>query len=333
MARTLDILIPMYNEGFEMVKPLLDTIQLQQGIDLNEVGVIICCDGGTTDITKDQLEPYSFHTEFHKCDHHGVSATRNKCLEYSTAKYVSFSDCDDMYMNMCGLYIVFREINELNGFDVLVSVFTEETRDPKYPDKPVFINHDMDTTFVHGKFFRRQYLIDNNIKFDPSLTIHEDSYFNCLAQRLASKDNVKYCPQPFYLWRWNSDSVCRHDKKYLLKTFNNMIDSNTSLIEQFTSRKKYDEVKYFICALVYESYFTLNLDEWISQENQEYRYNTELRFKKYWFTYKDKFNELTKEEKTMIASGMRQRKYAEGLLNESITFDDFINRIENLEDK
>ena len=43
---TLDILIPQYKETDEVIKPLLDSIAIQQNVDLeNEVGVIICNDG------------------------------------------------------------------------------------------------------------------------------------------------------------------------------------------------------------------------------------------------------------------------------------------------
>lgn len=73
--------------------------------------------------------------------------------------------------------------------------------------EPVYINHDMDSTFVHGKVHRRQYLIDNNIRWNDSLTIHEDSYFNCLCQRLANE--LKYSQTSFYLQRWRDASACR----------------------------------------------------------------------------------------------------------------------------
>lgn len=41
----LQILIPQYKEPDEIVKPLLDSIALQQCVDFGEIGVIICNDG------------------------------------------------------------------------------------------------------------------------------------------------------------------------------------------------------------------------------------------------------------------------------------------------
>ena len=234
----LQILIPQYKETDDIIKPLLDSIEVQQNIDLkNDVGVIIVNDGTDVHLSQNLFDRYSFKIDYYLNEHKGVSATRNACLDYATADYVMFCDADDMFYNACGLYIVFREI-ELGGFDILVSAFIEESRDFATKE-PLYINHDMDSTFVHGKIHRRQYLIDNNIRWNDSLTIHEDSYFNCLCQRLAKE--LKYSQTSFYLWKWRDTSVCRHDPKYILKTYNNMLDSNDALVEQFLQRKRYED--------------------------------------------------------------------------------------------
>ena len=42
----LQILVPQYKETDEIIKPLLDSIEVQQNVDLaNDVGVIIVNDG------------------------------------------------------------------------------------------------------------------------------------------------------------------------------------------------------------------------------------------------------------------------------------------------
>jgi glycosyltransferase involved in cell wall biosynthesis len=286
----LQILVPHYKETIEVIKPLLNSIAIQQNVDFSQIGVIICNDG--TDVKLD-LPEYPMKVEIYNEPHRGVSGTRNACLDHATADYVMFCDADDMFYNACGLYIIMREIN--NGiFDTLVSVFLEETRDPKTKD-PIYINHDMDSTFVHGKVHRRKYLINNNIRWNENLTIHEDSYFNILCQRLARE--VKYCPTPFYLWKWRDESVCRHDEKYLLKTYNNMLDSATALIEQFLSRTRKEDAMFYATSTIYDAYFTLNKDEWINQENQEYRAAVEKRFAKFYQDYKSLYEEVPKEVK------------------------------------
>jgi glycosyltransferase involved in cell wall biosynthesis len=317
----LQILIPQYKETDDIVKPLLDSIEIQQNVDLkNDVGVIIVNDGTDVRLSEELLSRYTYPVEYHMAEHAGVSATRNKCLGLATADYVMFCDADDMFFNACGLYIVFREI-ENGGFDSLVSAFVEETRHPATKE-PMYINHDVDSTFVHGKIHRRQYLLDNNIRWNDSLTIHEDSYFNCLCQRLAKE--LKYSQTAFYLWKWRDASVCRHDPKYILKTYNNMLDSNTALVEEFIKRERTQDAQFYSVSMIYDAYFTMNKREWIDQENREYRDATEKRFKQYYVEFEHLFKGIDEMVKNQIIVGMKNRMFSEGLMMESITFDDWI---------
>lgn len=318
----LQILIPQYKETDEIVKPLLDSIALQQCVDFNEIGVIICNDGTDVYLSDELLNGYPFKVEYHKEPHRGVSATRNACLDKATADYVMFCDADDMFYNMCGLWIVFKEIE--TGFDSLVSCFTEETRHPQ-TKVPVYVNHDMDSTFVHGKIHRRQYLLDKGIRFNDALTIHEDSYFNILCQSL-SKD-VKYCSTPFYLWRWRDESVCRHDPKYILKTYNNMIDSNDALIETLAEKGAPEKAIFYVLVMIFDSYYTMNKPEWIDQENQEYREAVEKRFSEYFNKWKDTWVKVPIQEKMQISQGIRGRQVMEGMQMETLTIDEWLKNL------
>lgn len=322
----LQILIPQYKETDEVVKPLLDSLAIQQNIDMNEIGVVIVNDGSDVHLTPALLgdSNYKFNIDYILNEHKGVSATRNMCLKCATADYVMFCDADDMFCNVCGLYIIFNEINN-GGFDALVSNFIEETLDQN--KNHIYVNHEMDSTFVHGKVYRREYLIQNNIWWNDNLTIHEDSYFNCLGQRLT--ENAKYCPAPFYLWRWRDDSVCRHDPKYILKTYNNMIDSNTALVMEFEKRNRLSDAQFYVTMLIYDAYFTMNKDEWISQDNKDYRDNTERRFLQYYQQFKYLYDSVDTQVKAQIIMGIKNRMYAEGLLMEKITFDDWIKEVES----
>lgn len=321
----LQILVPQYKETDEVIKPLLDSIEVQQNVNLkSDVGVIIVNDGTDVHLTDSLLTRYSFPIEYHLNEHKGVSATRNACLDYATADYVMFCDADDMFCNACGMYIIFREM-EGDGFDSLVSAFIEETRDPK-TKTPLYINHEMDSTFVHGKVHRRQFLIDNNIRWNDALTIHEDSYFNCLCQKLARE--LKYSQTAFYLWRWRDASVCRHDPKYILKTYNNMLDSNDALIAQFLRRGRKEDAQFYATSMIYDAYFTMNKDEWLNQENKDYRHATERRFKEYWLKHKKLHDEIPRDVKTQIIMGIKNRMYAEGMVLETLTFNEWIKQIE-----
>ena len=324
----LQILVPQYEETDKIIKPLLDSIALQQGINFNEIGVIICNDGSDVFLSEELLNNYPFKIEYYKEPHRGVSGTRNACLDYATAEYVMFCDADDMFYNACGLWIIFREIEV--GFDSLISIFTEETYIPD-TKQIIYINHENDSTFVHGKVHRRQYLIDNKIRWNENLTIHEDSYFNIQCQNLSQ--NVKYCITPFYLWKWRDDSVCRHDPKYLLKTYRNMIDSNDALIDEFLKRGIQDKASFYTAFMIFDAYYTMNKPEWINQENQDYRNLIEKRFAKYFCKREDLWNSVSSTDKMGISNQVRTRSVLEGMQMEAITIDEWLRHIKELKEE
>lgn len=321
----LQILIPQYNETDADIKPLLDSIAIQQNVPMDEVGVIICNDGSDILLSNKLLKSYPYHIEYYKEEHRGVSATRNACLDRATADYVMFCDADDMFCDVCGLWVLFREMDV--GFDSLTSVFREESRLPG-TKSVTYINREMDGTFVHGKVHRRGYLLEKGIRWNDSLTIHEDSYFNILCQNLST--DVKYCQSPFYLWKWRDNSVCRHDPKYILKTYRNMLDSNTALVNEFLRRGMQDKAMFYATSMIFDAYYTMNKEEWLNQENQEYRNDTELRFSEYYKQFGSLWNAMPINDKMVISNQVRNRSVMEGMRMETITVDDWLKHIKKL---
>ena len=316
----LQILVPQYTETEEIIKPLLDSIALQQGVDVkNEVGVIIVNDGSDVRLSSEFLGSYPFKVDYHLNEHKGVSATRNVCLDYATADYVMYCDADDLFFNACGLWIIFREMKK--GFDSLVSVFSEEWKD-RETGEIYYVNHEHDNVFVHGKVHKRQYLIDKNIRWNENLTIHEDSYFNTLCQVLS--DNVLYVTAPFYLWKWRDGSICRHDSKYILKTYSKLIDSNDALVQELLKRGLRDKAEWMSTMLIFDSYYAMNKPQWVNQENIEYRHEVEKRFAEYFQKRRELWDSIDPKLKMQISTNVRQRQVVEGMEMEKITIEQWL---------
>lgn len=311
--------------------PLLSSLALQQTVDFNEFGMIVVFDGDeAAPLPEEEWQAkYPFQIQFLHVKHGGVSAARNAGLDAATADYIMFCDADDMFSHMCGIYLIFREIDK-GEFDTMASLFSEETRHPE-TGEPVFVMHPKDSTFVHGKVHRRKYLIDNDIRFNPKLTIHEDSYFNTLAQNLSHDPaKVMYCPTEFYLWRWRDNSVCRKDPKYLLKTYPMLIDSNDAMVDEFERRGKPDKARFYFGCMMYDIYYTMQKREWIDPANLEYREATNRRAKKYYLKHKAKWDAMTYKDHMQTSNGVRTRCVNEGMPMESITIVQWLQYICNL---
>lgn len=321
----LQILIPQYKETDAEIKPLLDSIAMQQCIDFADIGVIICNDGTEVHLSEGFLQSYPFKIEYYLCEHRGVSATRNACLDRAIADYVMFCDADDMFCSLTGIYEIFHETE--TWFDTLVSRFTEEGRH-HVTKEHYLIDHEHDCTFVHGKVHRRGYLTENNIRFNDELTVHEDSYFNVLCQSLTK--DIRYVEKPFYMWKWRDNSICRGDEEYILKTYPHVIIGNDALVEELTARGEPNKAIYHVISMFYTVYYTMQMHEWVDEKNKEYRRITEKRFAEYYDKWKDVWNKVKPSEKMNVSQDVRPRKVREGMPMESITMGDWLKHIEEM---
>ena len=318
--------MPQYSEDESIVKHMLNSIEIQQGIDFNEIEVLIGNDGSDTKLSEDFLNKYSYSIKYFQFEHTSPAGTRQKLFDMATADYVMFCDIDDMFLNILSLATIFAFIDK--GFDSLICDFIEEVVDRK-SGKRHYVPHVKDDRFVHGKVYRRQHIIDNNITWREDIRYHEDSTYNILAIQTSS--NSKYCKNPLYLWKWRDNSICRDDPLYVLKTYTRMIYSNSYLIQDFLDRKMFDKAKMHVAILIYNTYYMLNKEVWLDPMNAKYRYETEKCFKDYYAKHKELFNMLDDNTRREVIAGIKRRVLGEGVTLEKFTFDGWIKHIEELE--
>lgn len=318
----LSICITHYKEPAEVCKPLFDSIALQRGIDWGSVEVIVANDGKDGGLDTVPLPLYPFDIKFVSHDHKGVSATRNLAFDNATGDYVMFCDCDDMFLNNCGLHLVFSAMNE--NPDVIISSFVEELIDSE--GNYSITRHDKDATFIHGKAFRRQFLLDEELRFKDELTIHEDGYFNLLAQ--VCTDNQKEITTPFYLWKWNSDSVVRtHMKDFTLETYDHLMRCREAICEELNKRGYVNEFINAVVKTVVDSYYDFNKSTWLLPENKPARERAERAFKKFYLRFGKEYKEANITRIAEIMYVCRQHAYANGLRVEQTTISDWLTHI------
>ena len=205
----LDIIIPHYLEDWEICRKQFWMLDLQRCADWSRITVTVVNDGGHR-LPEDRLA--ELHFPVHQLDipHGGVSAARNAGLENANGTWVMFCDCDDAFANLYAL----RDIQNVltpdaeERFDLMWGACCEEDnidgteRLTVMPRNKVFV-------FCHGKVYRRQFLMEQGIRFDPALRFNEDSCFNatCIARIHYTRIGEIKTHAPIYTWIRRHDSV------------------------------------------------------------------------------------------------------------------------------
>ena len=340
MSKFFSILVPYYNEGEEVIKNLLDSVAIQQNIDFDEVEVVICKDGPDgPELSQEFLDKYPYDIQYHVEPKANVSVMRNKALDYCNGEYVMFCDCDDMFYHCLALWFIKKEtqtpmqvpINgiptEVKGFDALYSVFLEEGRNTQ-TGEVYFIDRNDGFQFCHGKCIKKEFMLRNDIRFGDELVIHEDNVLNGKIQ--SCTQNIKWCPVPFYLWKWRDNSVCRRDPLYLKKTYPDLIKSSDHLVGWLTSKTKFDKARECVVSITLDAYYTFCHPSWKEIKTQEYRDGAERRFAEYFKKWEYLWNEAPDQMKMQISSGIRQRTVMQGMEMETETLDQFLKRIKEI---
>ena len=319
---TLDIIVPHYHEPQEVVTPLLESIKLQGGVEFKDIQVLIVNDGTDVPLDREKFNGYPFKVKYYEKKHEGVSAARNYGLDKSKADYVMFCDFDDRFLNLYGLYLVFSAMQK--GSDAITSSFVEEHKNEDGSYK--IVRRDNDATFVHGKIYRREYLVKNNLRFNPKLTIHEDGYFNCLA--MLSADTKDYITTPFYLWCWGKNTVSQKGNTiFVLQTYDHVMDTRIAICEQAMERGFIDESYDFIVKTVLDSYYDFNKPEYLDPANKDLVKKAEKAFKRFYMQFRDLYHEANMMKVREIAYVARQNAFVNGLNMEKWTLHDWLNHI------
>lgn len=328
----LDIVVPHYKEPWSVCHYLFDTISTQRGIDFEDVRVIFVNDGmhqPFEDVPK-ECSPFAadppFKVLFDKKQHEGVSAARNYGLKMSDADYVMFCDCDDGFLNNYALYVMFAAMKEEP--DLIVSDFLEETYD--VANNRAVVKHDQDLTFMHGKLYKRQFLLDHDLLFDESMTIHEDGYFNMVVYATAQHEGkIKPINTATYLWCWNDNSTVRRDREdFVLKTYEDVMKTRVGLCRQLKQRGYEEDYRTSVCMTVLNSYYDFQKTSYSEAKNARYRKAAEKAFKRFWEEFKSVFLDLTNQKIAEVARVARENACKHGMLYEQVDLRSFLKYIE-----
>lgn len=318
----LSLVVTHFKENWEVCKPLFDSIAEQLGVNFDNVEVIVVEDGGEP-LNEEVFTIYPYTTKIINEGHHGVSAARNIGLDRCTGDYVMFCDCDDRFV-MAYAFHTYLKAMKMGMFDIVKSPFLE---DQMIDGELKLIRHDQDITFIHGKFYRVEFLKDNELRFDPELTIHEDSYFNVLANMCAD-GNIHEMSPACYLWKYRDDSIVRVDRDaYVFKTYDHLMKVRKAICRELERRERYPEFYQAISKTFMDSYYDFQRPDCFKPENKEIIKKAERAFAEFYREFREEFKNVNPKDMAQMMYICRINAYANGMLWERETLEDFFKRI------
>lgn len=204
----LSIIIPSYNEKEKDIFPLLSSINNQVNLNLKTIEVIVVRDG-TELLDLSQLSNFFNFTiqQFQSSENVGPGLARQLGLNNAIGKYIMFCDADDILQNAGILSAMLYEV-EKSDLDILKTAWLEESFIQE-SQQYIYTRHNQENTWMHGKMFKHQFLIDNDIQFHPNLRVHEDTYFLGICSEYTKK--IGFLNTISYIWKWGNESITRRN--------------------------------------------------------------------------------------------------------------------------
>lgn len=197
----ISVIIPHHKENIEQMNPLLGSLDIQQGIDFNDVEIIIVNDDKDGVIPASQFKKYtniSPHIKQFFNDKAGyMGISRQIGIDNAKGEYAIFCDADDMLYSVTILY----DLMSRRGADVYSYQFVEEMENHRW------VIHEPQFTWMFAKSYRLQFLREHDIRFSETVLWHEDTYFNQVL--LAYRPIVETLGYVGYLWKFSPNSITR----------------------------------------------------------------------------------------------------------------------------
>ena len=255
----LDIIITHYKEDWEVCKKQFQMLDLQRCVDWEQIHVTVINDGGQH-IPEDRLDGLAFPVKQIDIPHGGVSRARNAGIENATESWVMFCDCDDCFANIYALndiMNILRMKDTESKFDMLWADCCEEDyingAEMLYmmPYNKIFV-------FCHGKVYRRQFLVDENIRFDPELRFNEDSCFNAviIARTPHTRIGQIKTRSPVYTWIRRENSVTMGSDAPDAGAWG-QFNRNMKVTEENRLHREWDNYAGMVTRTAYDAYYML----------------------------------------------------------------------------
>lgn len=254
----LELIMPHWNEPWEVSRPFFEMLSFQRGIDFSELLVTVVQDGGDDGILP--LFDYDFPYDVRQIimPHKGVSAARNHGIDSAVGDWICFCDCDDAFTDIYSLKFVFDALDDERN-DLLWTPFYIETYN-KDGDLIIRDNSRFNRVWTHCKFIRRTWLKEHPaVRFVEEFHFSEDSAFNAVLGMEIDPEKVAMIRSPItvYTWTYRQGSATT-DPVNKLRNMWGQFERNKYVAQEYRKRDLMSEYQGMIGRTVTDAYEQLN---------------------------------------------------------------------------
>ena len=259
----LDIIVPHYKEPWELGKKLFDMIALQRGIDFDDIHVTLVNDGEENALPEEYFAAYPFPFRQISIPHAGVSAARNAGLKLATEKWVMFCDFDDTFTNIYAVHDILEALKrDGDAYDMAWCELVEEENRRGLSEFVYKVMPGYSCVLIHGKIFRRSFLLRHGIRFREDMRFAEDTEFvthvvACAGSKRIGKINLRYTA---YAWILRPGSTVNSPGQRSPLAYGTW-QSNQSACEIFREKASRERTCAMTARTVWDAYNALNMDE------------------------------------------------------------------------
>ena len=241
----IDVIIPAYN-AHETIERTLNSIVKQTILD--KIKVYICNDSSKRDyssIVKKYNDKLCI-TELKLDKNSGPGVARQYGIDNSNSEFIIFIDADDELYDEKSVEKLYSKIIKTDS-DIVLGNFIKEDNKKKKEMGYYFV-------WLHGKIYKRQFLIEHNIKFN-SIYPNEDVYFNRSIQLREPK--IDFVESIVYIYKINKNSITRKNRrKFDYDSIFSYIDNLTLvMVEAIRDNVEVNAISSFCTSFIISIYF------------------------------------------------------------------------------
>ncbi len=209
----LSIIVPVYNTNIDEIKNCIYSIVKSNNFNSVKYEILLIDDGSlkSNSLKYKKLADKIENVKYVKKGNGGVSSARNKGIDIAKGKYIVFVDSDDILISenidwdlLNDKYdIVFYNLSIMRNNSIIKN---HKEVSFKYDGEINYIDILKDYIYNNkfyspcAKFIKRDFLVNNSIKFNENMINGEDAIFN--LDMLLRKPTVFYVDKSIYSYNY-----------------------------------------------------------------------------------------------------------------------------------